>query len=66
MTPQVFQHIFTGPSSALGTQTQATKDPKAIIHGLTAVTGRTIAYAAVQVCPASYLFIVSLDATDGL
>ncbi len=66
MTPQVFRHIFTGPSSALGKPTRATKDPKAILHGLTAVTGRTIAYAAVQVRPGPYLFTVLLDATNGL
>jgi hypothetical protein len=51
MASQVFRHIFTGPSSALGTPSQGTKNPKATIYGLTAVTGRTIAYAAVQVRP---------------
>jgi len=64
MAPQVFRHIFTGPSSALGTPTRATKDPKAVIHGLTAATGRTIAYAAVQVRLESYLSPVSLDTTN--
>jgi len=64
--PQVFRHIFTGPSLALGTQTRATKSPKAVLHGLTAVTGRTIAYAAVQVCPGSNLFPVLLDTTNVL
>ena len=60
VTPQVFCHIFTGPSLALGKSTRATKSPKAAIHGLTAVTGRTIAYAAVQVRPRSYLLSVSI------
>jgi hypothetical protein len=64
MAPQVFQHIFTRPSSALGTPTQAIKDLKAVIHGLTAAIGRTIAYAAVQVGLESYLSPVLLDATN--
>jgi hypothetical protein len=51
MASQVFQHIFTRPSSALGTPSQGTKDPKAMMYGLEAVTGRTIVYAVVQVCP---------------
>jgi len=51
MAPQVFQHIFTRPSSAFGTPSQGTKDPKATIYSLAAVTGRTIVYAVVQVCP---------------
>ncbi len=66
MTLQVFRHIFTRPSLALGKLTRATKDPKAVLHGLTAVTGRTIAYAVVQVHPGPYLFTVLLDATNGL
>jgi hypothetical protein len=64
VTPQVFCHIFTRPSSALRKSTRAMKSPKAAIHGLTAVTGRTIAYAAVQVRPSSYLYLVLIDATN--
>jgi len=33
----------------VGNMLQGTKEPKAAIHGLTEVTGRTIAYAVVQV-----------------
>lgn len=46
---QVFRHIFTGPSSALGSKRRGTKPSKAEIHQMTVVMGRTIAYAAVQV-----------------
>jgi hypothetical protein len=46
---KAFRHIFTGPSSAIRGHRDATKPSKAQMHGLTAVTGRTIAYAAVQV-----------------
>ncbi|KAF8230245.1 hypothetical protein L208DRAFT_1049589, partial [Tricholoma matsutake] len=46
---QVFQHIFMGPSSAISEISQASKPSKAQLHGLTKVTGLTIAYAVVQV-----------------
>ncbi|KAG6872227.1 hypothetical protein C0992_009749, partial [Termitomyces sp. T32_za158] len=44
----VYRHIFTGPSSALSGHRSATKPCIAHLHGLKEVTGRTIAYAAVQ------------------
>lgn len=46
---QVFRHIFTGPSSAISKTSRASKPSKAQLHCLIEVTGRTIAYAAVQV-----------------
>lgn len=46
---QVFHHIFTGPSSAFGSHRRGTKPSKAEIHKMTMVTGRTVAYVAVQV-----------------
>jgi hypothetical protein len=46
--PQVYRHIFTGPASAMNpNHTGATKN-KACLFQITAVTGRTIAYACVQ------------------
>jgi hypothetical protein len=46
---KAYRHIFTSPTSAIDGRRDATKQSKAQIHNLTAVTGRTIAYAAVQV-----------------
>ena len=51
---QVFRHIFTGPSSAITGTRSGTKPSKSQIRGLTQVTGRTIAYAAVQVSVVFY------------
>ena len=48
MAFQVFQHIFTGPSTAMNPSTGPHKT-KAKKFKLTEVTGRTIAYASVQV-----------------
>jgi len=45
---RVFRHIFTGPSSAMDPRAKANKY-KAKKFKLTKVTGRTIAYACVQV-----------------
>jgi hypothetical protein len=45
---RVYRHIFTGPSSALKPAAKVNKT-KAKRFGLTEVTGRTIAYASVQV-----------------
>jgi hypothetical protein len=45
---RVFRHIFTGPSSAMNPGVKANKY-KAKKFKLTEVTGRTIAYASVQV-----------------
>ncbi|KAH0578460.1 hypothetical protein H2248_003608 [Termitomyces sp. 'cryptogamus'] len=42
-----FQHIFTGPSSAISGTCNATKLAKAHIHGLTKPMGQTLGYAAV-------------------
>jgi len=46
---RVFRHIFTGPSSAMNLTAKVNKS-KARKFKLTKVTGRTIAYASVQVC----------------
>jgi hypothetical protein len=46
---QVFQHIFTGPKSALGLEQDGRNKNKARIFQLKEVTPRTIAYACVQV-----------------
>ena len=45
---RVYRHIFTGPSSAMNPNTRVNKS-KARKFRLTEVTGRTIAYACVQV-----------------
>ncbi|KAF8896918.1 hypothetical protein CPB84DRAFT_1928278, partial [Gymnopilus junonius] len=44
---RVFQHIFTGPSSALEASRDANKTKAKVFH-IKKVTGRMIAYAAVQ------------------
>lgn len=46
---RVYRHIFTGPTSAMNPAAKANKS-KAKKFKLTEVTGRTIAYASVQVC----------------
>jgi len=47
---QVYRHIFTGPATAfIGSSRKGTKASKSKLHGLSSVTPRTIAYAAVQV-----------------
>ena len=46
---QLYQHIFTGPSSVLNKVQKATKRSKAEIHSMTEVTGRTITYVCIQV-----------------
>jgi hypothetical protein len=53
---KAFRHIFTGPSSAICGRSESTKPSKAQLHGLTAVTARTIAYAAVQVLHSFFHF----------
>ena len=59
---QVYLHIFIAPSAAARnrystvsaqTEKQGVKHGNAQIHGIKRVTGRTIAYAAVQVSPQS-------------
>ena len=45
---RVYRHIFTGPSSAMNPTAKVNKS-KARKFRLTEVTGRTIAYACVQV-----------------
>lgn len=45
---RVFRHIFTGPTSAMDPKTRANKS-KAKKFKLIKVTGRMIAYAAIQV-----------------
>ena len=46
---QVYCHLFTGPTSALGQREHGQNKNKAGIFELKAVTGRTIAYVCVQV-----------------
>ncbi len=46
---QAYRSIFTGPSSAMDASTKGANKTKAKIFKLTEVTGRTIAYASVQV-----------------
>ena len=50
-TLQTWKHIFTSPSSALKNTSESgrIKSGQAKINNLEHVTGRTIAYAAVQV-----------------
>ena len=54
---RVYRHIFTGPSSAMNPTAKVNKS-KARKFRLTEVTGRTIAYACVQVrdCVSTFLF----------
>jgi hypothetical protein len=54
---RVYRHIFTGPSSAMNPTAKVNKS-KARKFRLTEVTGRTIAYACVQVrdCVSTPLF----------
>ena len=54
---QVYRHIFTGPSTAMNPIHNVPKS-KAKMFNLKAVTGRTIAYACVQVS-CSFLFLLS-------
>jgi hypothetical protein len=49
-SPQVFRTIYTGSSSAIDRFRRASKPSKAELHGMTRVTGRAVAYTAVQVC----------------
>jgi len=54
---RVYRHIFTGPSSAMNPTAKVNKS-KARKFRLAEVTGRTIAYACVQVreCVSTFLF----------
>jgi len=54
---RVYRHIFTNPSSAMNPTAKVNKS-KARKFRLTEVTGRTIAYACVQVreCVSTFLF----------
>ncbi len=54
---RVYRHIFTGPSSAMNPTAKVNKS-KARKFRLTKVTGRTIAYACVQVrdCFLTFIF----------
>lgn len=57
---QTWRHIFTSPSSAVRDAPGAgrTKSGQAKLNGLEAVTGRTIAYAALQVCFILHRFLI--------
>lgn len=46
---QVYRHIFTSPSSAIGKVRKGTKPSKAQIYGMKQASGRMIAYACIQV-----------------
>jgi hypothetical protein len=46
---QTMQHIFTGPSTALGTQSRGTRPCNAVLHDMTTVEAAHIAYGCVQV-----------------
>ena len=46
---QVYRHIFTSPSLAIGKVRKGMKPSKAQIYGMKRASGRTIAYACVQV-----------------
>ena len=45
---QVYCHIFTGPASAMNAKEKGGSKNKARLFKITAVTGRSIAYACVQ------------------
>jgi len=47
---QVMRHIFTGPSTALGEDSRATRSCNAALHDMTSVEAEHIAYGCVQVC----------------
>jgi hypothetical protein len=55
------RHIFTGPSTALGDDSRATRSCNASLHDMTTVEAEHIAYACVQV---SFIFIDVLNTTD--
>jgi len=55
------RHIFTGPSTALGDDSRATRLCNASLHDMTTVEAEHIAYACVQV---SFIFIDVLNTTD--
>ncbi len=63
MAFQAYRHIFTGPSSALNPNSRGPHKTKAKKFKLTKVTGRTIAYASVQVSDFEFLPLLfsSLD-----
>jgi hypothetical protein len=46
---KVMRHIFTGPSTALGQDSRATRTCNAALHDMTTVEAEHIAYACVQV-----------------
>lgn len=48
---KVMRHIFTGPSTALGQDSWATRTCNAMLHDMTTVEAEHIAYACVQVSP---------------
>lgn len=56
---RVYRHIFTGPLSAINPNTKSNKS-KAKKFKLMSVTGRTIAYACVQVCDFHLIFSVRI------
>lgn len=55
------RHIFTGPSTALGEDSRATRSCNASLHDMTTVQPEHIAYACVQVSVFVYLTILSYN-----
>ncbi|KAG1825458.1 uncharacterized protein BJ212DRAFT_1260159, partial [Suillus subaureus] len=45
---QIMRHIFTGPSTALGDDSRATRSCNASLHDMSTVEAEHIAYACVQ------------------
>lgn len=58
VTFQAYRHIFTGPSSAINPNSEGPRKTKAKKFKLTEVTGRTIAYACVQVSDFKFLWVL--------
>ncbi|KAG1724019.1 hypothetical protein EDB19DRAFT_2028955 [Suillus lakei] len=56
---RIMRHIFTGPSTALGDDSRATRSCNASLHDMTTVEAEHIAYACVQ---ASFISIDILNA----
>ncbi|KAG2036949.1 hypothetical protein BDR03DRAFT_1011093 [Suillus americanus] len=46
---RVMRHIFTGPSTALGNDSRATRSCNAVLHDMTTIKAEHIAYGCVQV-----------------
>jgi hypothetical protein len=58
---QGFKHVFTSPSSVEEEEPRATKSGNARIHGMTRVTGASLAYVATQVV---FILLISTTTAD--